>query len=98
MWGKVGIIISVVTIYITVSLVYAQIQIINPSIGEPTNAWNSGIEIPLPSGLTLPVTAFQFFERMFGFAVPGVPFIFNVFWWLMAFALGLALFLLIRGD
>jgi len=98
MWGKVGIIISVVTTYIVVSLVYAQMQIILPDLGSATNAWNGGIDIPIPSSITLPVEAFQFFYRMFIFGVPNVPFVFTVFWWLMGFALGLAVFLLIRGD
>lgn len=83
MWSKIGIIISVGSIYTIVSVVYALWQGTQAELGSPTFSL---------------FDALSFFGRMFAFSVPGTPALFSVIWWLLAFALGVAVVLLIRGD
>ena len=83
MWTKLGVIISVGTIYTIVSVVYAYWQGSQANLGSPTFSI---------------INAFSFFGRMFAFSVPNVPTEFGIIWWLLAFALGTAVVLLVRGD
>lgn len=83
MWSKLGVIISVTTTWVIVSLVYAAFHGNEAELGSPT--FNI-------------LEAFSFFGKMFTAGVPDVPPEFSIIWWLMAFALGTSVVLLVRGD